>query len=106
MWRQTLEAHGLRLSRSKTKYMEYKFSMRQTNYIVKVSWINYTRRWVIDEDVNHRIQSTLDVICDRNVIFKLKGKFYGTTIRHAILYETECWMIKCKQENRLQVAEM
>ncbi|MED6123750.1 hypothetical protein PIB30_118080 [Stylosanthes scabra] len=67
----------------------------------------------IDEDVNHRIQagwlkwrSASDFICDKKVPLKLKGKFYRTTIRPAILYGTEYWAAKGEHEHKLSVAEM
>ena len=34
------------------------------------------------------------VLCDKRVPQKLKGKFYRTTIRPAILYGAECWLRK------------
>ena len=37
---------------------------------------------------------------------KLKGKFYGTTIRPAILYGAECWPTKIQHVQQLSVAEM
>ena len=55
----------------------------------------------IDEDVRHRISAgwlkwrqASGVLCDRRVPQKLKGKFYRTTIRLAMLYGTECWPTK------------
>jgi hypothetical protein len=51
----------------------------------------------IDEDVSYRIKAgwlqwrqASDVLCDPRVSLKLKGKFYRTTIRLAILYGAEC----------------
>jgi hypothetical protein len=51
----------------------------------------------IDEDVSHIIKvswlkwrQASDVLCDLRVSLKLKGKFYRTAIRPAILYEAEC----------------
>jgi hypothetical protein len=51
----------------------------------------------IDENVNHRIKAVWlkwrqasDVLCDPMVPLKLKGKFYKTVIRPAMLYEAEC----------------
>ena len=48
-------------------------------------------------DVNYRIQAgwtkwknASGVICDRKIPLKLKGKFYRTAIRPAMLYGTEC----------------
>ena len=37
---------------------------------------------------------------------KLKGKFYRTAIRPAMLYGTECWAAKGEHEHKLSVAEM
>jgi hypothetical protein len=51
----------------------------------------------IDEDVSHRIKAgwlkwrqVSTVLCDPRVPLKLKGKFYKTAIRPAILYRAEC----------------
>ena len=61
----------------------------------------------------HRIQAgwlkwrkASGVICDRKVPKKLKGKFYRTAIRPAMLYGSECWALKGQQEKKLGVAEM
>jgi hypothetical protein len=55
----------------------------------------------IDEDVSHRIKAVWlkwrqasGVLCDPRMLLKLKGKFYRTAIRPAILYRAECWLIK------------
>ncbi|KAM7524737.1 hypothetical protein LguiA_014639 [Lonicera macranthoides] len=127
-WRQTLEAHGFRLSRSKTEYMECKFSKRRStpNLEVKVGdnvIPQYTRfKYLgsiiqedgeIEGDVNHRIQAgwlkwrkASGVLCDKKVPLELKGKFYRTAVRPAMLYGTECWAVKSQHENKLNVAEM
>ncbi|KAK9101124.1 hypothetical protein Scep_024554 [Stephania cephalantha] len=67
----------------------------------------------IENDVTHRIQagrkkwrSATGVICDRNVPTKLKGKFYRTAIRPAMLYGSECWVVKQQQLHKMNVAEM
>jgi hypothetical protein len=128
LWRQTLEAHGFRLSRSKTEYMECRFSKKRANNSLRVKIGDHNIPQVtrfkylgsviqndgeIEEDVNHRIQagwmkwrSASGVICDRKVPLKLKGKFYRTAIRPAMLYGTECWAVKSQQEHKLSVAEM
>ncbi|KAF1865075.1 hypothetical protein Lal_00004449 [Lupinus albus] len=71
MWRQTLEAHGFRISQSKIEYMECKFSKRQTNPIVEakvgdhiiqqVTRSRYLRSIIqddreIERDENNRMQ--------------------------------------------------
>ena len=55
----------------------------------------------INSDVIHSIQagrlkwrSATGVLCDRNILLWLKGKFYRTAIRPALLYGTEYWAIK------------
>jgi hypothetical protein len=52
----------------------------------------------IDEDVRYRISAgwlkwrqASGVLCDKRVLQKLKGKFYRTAIRPAMLYGAECW---------------
>ncbi|KAG2648405.1 hypothetical protein PVAP13_1NG029600 [Panicum virgatum] len=67
----------------------------------------------IDEDVRHRISAgwlkwrqASGVLCDRRVPQKLKGKFYRTAIRPAMLYGAECWPTKSRHVQQLSVAEM
>ncbi|AQL08719.1 Retrovirus-related Pol polyprotein LINE-1 [Zea mays] len=67
----------------------------------------------IDEDVSHRIKAgwlkwrqAAGVLCDPRVPHKLKGKFYRTTIRPAMLYGAECWPTKRRHVQQLCVAEM
>ena len=45
-------------------------------------------------------------MCDKKVPLKLKGKFYPTAVRPALLYGTECWTVKSQHENQVSVAEM
>ncbi|TVU49550.1 hypothetical protein EJB05_00863, partial [Eragrostis curvula] len=73
LWRHTLELKGFSLSRS------------------KLNRAHENRD--IDEDVNHRIKTgwlkwcqASGVLCDTKMPQKLKGKFYRTTIRLAMLY--------------------
>jgi hypothetical protein len=51
----------------------------------------------IDEDLSHRIKAgwlkcrqASGVLCDPRVPLNLKGKFYRTVIRPAMLYGAEC----------------
>ncbi|XP_057532812.1 uncharacterized protein LOC130810692 [Amaranthus tricolor] len=67
----------------------------------------------IDGDIKHRIQAgwlkwraATAVLCDRNFPSKLKGKFYRTTIRPALLYRTECWPVEKIFEHKMEVTKM
>jgi hypothetical protein len=67
----------------------------------------------IDEDVSHRIKvgwlkwrQASGVLCDLRVLIKLKGKFYRTAIRPAMLYGAECWFTKRQHVQQLSLAEM
>ncbi|KAM1321398.1 hypothetical protein PS2_014084 [Malus domestica] len=62
----------------------------------------------LDGDLNHRIQaewmkwkSVSGVLCDRRRPLKLKGKFYRTAIRSAMLYGTECWAVKHQHVHKM-----
>ena len=67
----------------------------------------------IDEDVNHQIKAgwmkwrqASGILCDKRVPQKLKGKFYRTAVRPAMLYGAECWPTKRRHVQQLGVAEM
>ncbi|KAG2594592.1 hypothetical protein PVAP13_5KG006512 [Panicum virgatum] len=110
LWRRTLESKGFRLSRTKTEYMMCDFSATRHEG---------GRRLVlqkdgdIDEDVRHRISAgwlkwrqASGILCDKRVPQKLKGKFYRTAIRPAMLNGAECWPKKRRHVQQLSVAEM
>ncbi|KAL6584875.1 hypothetical protein OROMI_004164 [Orobanche minor] len=67
----------------------------------------------LDGDVAHRIKagwlkwkSATGVLCDPDMPHRLKGKFYRTAIRPALLYGTECWAVKQCHIQKMNVAEM
>ncbi|XP_018631867.2 uncharacterized protein [Nicotiana tomentosiformis] len=67
----------------------------------------------IDKDVTHRIGAgwmkwrlTSNVLYDKNMPLRLKGKFYKVAVRPIMLYEAECWTIKNSHTQKLKVAEM
>jgi hypothetical protein len=67
----------------------------------------------IDEDLNHRIKvgwlkwrQASGILYDPRMPLKLKGRFYRTTIRPAMLYGAECWPTKRRHVQQLSVAEM
>jgi hypothetical protein len=106
LWRQTLEAKGFRLSRSKMEYIKCDFSaitqeegdVRLDGQVVpKKDIFRYLGSMLqkngdIDEYVSHRIKvswlkwrQAFGVLYDPRVPLKLKGKFYRTVIRPAML---------------------
>jgi hypothetical protein len=67
----------------------------------------------IDEDVRHKISAgwlkwrqTSGVLCGKKVPQRLKGKFYRTAIRPAMLFGAECWLTKRRHIQQLSVVEM
>ena len=129
LWRMTLELKGFRLSRGKTEYMHCCFDDTQTHEATEIKLGSQTIQQVdkfrylgsiiqkdceVDSDVNNRIQAgwvkwrkTTGIICDRKVEDKIKEKFYRTpTIRPTMLYGSECWAIKRKHKQNLEVTEM
>ncbi|XP_070026013.1 uncharacterized protein [Nicotiana sylvestris] len=128
VWRQTLESKGFKLSRSKTEYLECKFSTESrdvgedvrlgSQVIPKRDSFKYLGLVIqgdgeIDEDVTHRIGAgwmkwrlASGVLCDKKVPPILKGKFYRAVVRPAMLYRAECWSVKNSHIQRLKVAKM
>ena len=117
-WRRTLESKGFRLSRTKTEYMMCDFSATMHEggdvsldgqVVPQKDTFRYLGSMLqkdgnIDEDVRHRISASWlkwrqasGILCDRRVPQKLKGKFYRTSIRSAMLYGAECWPTKRRQ---------
>jgi hypothetical protein len=67
----------------------------------------------IDANICHRIKAgwmnwrqASSILCDKRVPQKLKGKFYRTAIRPAMLFGAECWPTKRQHVQQLSVAEM
>ncbi|KAM3226749.1 hypothetical protein ACQJBY_059017 [Aegilops geniculata] len=127
LWRQTLESKGFRLSRTKTEYMMCGFSTTRCGeeevsldgqVVPRKDTFRYLGSMLqedggIDEDVNHRIKAgwmkwrqASGILCDKRVPQKLKGKFYRTAVRPAMLYGAECWPTKRRHVQQLGVAEM
>ncbi|PVH37302.1 hypothetical protein PAHAL_6G284100 [Panicum hallii] len=112
LWRHTLESSGFRLSRTKTEYMMCDFSPTR-HEDGDVSLEGQVKDGDIDEDVRHRISASWlkwrqasGVLCDKKVPQRLKGKFYRTAIRPAMLYGAECWPTKRRHVQQLSVAKM
>ncbi|XP_063540231.1 uncharacterized protein LOC134749265 [Cydia strobilella] len=118
-WLSAIERHGLRVSRTKTEFMECDFGGTEGvgsnieidgNNLPKVSRFKYlgsvlTTDSRIDEDVNHRVSAawlkwrTLSgVLCDARMPIKTKGKVYKTAVRPTAALK--------KHEQKLHITEM
>nr|XP_009774904.1 PREDICTED: uncharacterized protein LOC104224883 [Nicotiana sylvestris] len=128
VWRQALESKGFKLSKTKTEYLECKFSTEPRKVRVEVrlesqvipssgnfkylgSVIHRGRE--IDEYVIHRIgvgcmkwRLAYRVLYDKRVPPILRGKFYKAVVRPAMMYGVECWPIKNSHIRKMKVAEM
>ena len=51
-------------------------------------------------------RSTSRVLCDHRILIQLEGNFYHTTIQPAMLYGTECWIVKKQHIHKISVIEM
>ncbi|PVH64028.1 hypothetical protein PAHAL_2G167800 [Panicum hallii] len=115
LWRHTLESRGFRLSRTKTEYMMCDFSPTrhedgdvslEGQVVAKKDTFRYLGSMLQkDGDIDEDRQAS-GVLCEKKVPQRLKGKFYRTAIRPAMLYGAECWPTKRRHVQQLSVAEM
>ena len=122
-----MESKGFRLSRTKTEYIRCNFGTTnreeedislEGQVVPRKNTFRYLgsmlqRDGDIDEDVSHRIKAgwmkwrqASGVLCDKRVPQKLKGKFYRTAIRPAMLYGVECWPTKRRYVQQISVAKI
>ena len=102
-WREALQGKGLRINRSKTKYLRCIFSGKESigepevtvggEVVACMSKFKYLGSVIqsngeIDGDVTNRIQAgwlkwraATGVLCDKKFPSRLKGKFYRIAIR-------------------------
>ncbi|GMQ11846.1 hypothetical protein CsSME_00054325 [Camellia sinensis var. sinensis] len=113
IWRKALESKGFRISRTKTEYMECKFSNSnnesrgevkiENQELPKSEHFRYlgsiiTTAGEIDADVAHRIKAGWCKWRSASGVL--------TAIRPAMLYGMECWATKKQHVDKMSVAEM
>ena len=53
-----------------------------------------------------KLKRVSEILCDRGIRFRVKGKVYMTVVRPAMLYSAETWAVKKAQEEKLDEAGM
>ena len=124
-WRYALKRRGMKISRSKTKYLcingengEETMEMEGMK-VPRIKEFKYLGSIVQESDscereVKRRVQAGWNgwrkvsrIICDRKLPARVKGKAYGSVVRPAMAYGLETVAVTKKQvEEMLEVAEM
>ncbi|KAK3531229.1 hypothetical protein QTP70_015226, partial [Hemibagrus guttatus] len=119
-WRFALERRGIKVSRRKTEYMcvnerEGSGTVRlQGEEVKKVQEFKYLGSTVqsngeCGKEVKKRVQAgwnggrkVSEVLCDRKISARIKGKVYRTVVRPAMLYGLETVSLRKRQESELE----
>ena len=123
-WRYALEKRGIKVSRSKTKYLcinggndDETVKMENTK-VPRVKEFKYLRSRVqesvdYEREVKKRVQAVWNgwrrvsgVICYRKLPARVKGKVYSSMVKPAMLYGLEMVVVTKKQVKKMEVAEM
>ena len=123
-WKYALERSGMKVSRSKTKYLcvnggndEETVKMENTK-VPRVKEFKYLGSTVqesgsCEREVKRRVQAGWNrwrkvsgVICHRRLPARVKGKVYSSVVRTAMVYGLETVAVTKKQLKEMEVAEM
>ena len=123
-WRYALERRGIKVSRSKTKYLcinggndKETVKMEDTK-VPRVKKFNYLGSMFqesgsCEREVKKRMQAGWNgwrrvsgVICDRRLPATVKGKVYSSMVRPTMVYGLEMVAVTKKQVKEMEVAEM
>ena len=123
-WRFSLERRGMKVSRSKTKYLcinegndDETVKMENTK-VPRVKEFKYLVSTVqesgsCDREIKKRVQAGWNgwkrvsgVICDRRLPARVKGKVHNSVVRPAMVYGLETVAVTKKQVEEMKVAEM
>ena len=123
-WRYALKIRGIKVSRSKTKYLcinggndDETVKMEDTK-VARVKEFKYLVSTVqesggCEREVKKSVQAewigwrkVSGVICDKRLAAREKGKVYSSVVRPAMAYRLETVAITKKQVEEMEVAEM
>ena len=123
-WKYALERRGMKVSKSKTKYLcinggndDETVKMEYTK-VPRVKEFKYLGSTVqesggCEREVKKRVQAGWNgwrkvsgVICDRRLPARVKGKVYSLMVRPAMVYGLETVAVTKKQVEEMEVAEM
>ena len=123
-WRYALERRGMKVSRSKTRYLcingkndDEAVKMDDTK-VQRVKEFKYLGSTVqesgsCEREVTKRVHAAWNgwrkvsgVICDRRLPARVKGKVYSSVVRPAMVYGLETVAVTRKQMEEMEVAEM
>ena len=123
-WKYTFERRGMKVSRSKTKYLcinggnhDKTVKMEDTK-VPRVKEFKYLGSMVQESggckrEVKKRLQAgwngwrrVLGVICNRRLPARVKGKVYSSVVRPAMVYGLETMAVKKKEVEEMEVADM
>lgn len=126
-WTDRLEKHGLRVSRTKTEYLVTRFRQAENGEeeirlgeenLKTVKAFKYLGSIIqdnasLEEEVRNRTRAAWSkwrevsgVVCDRRMPLWLKGKVYKAVLRPVLLYGSECWALKKREEQAIATTEM
>ena len=123
-WRYALERRGMKISRSKTKYLcinggnDNKVVKIDNAKVPRVKEFKYLGSTVqesggCERAAKRRVQAGWNrwrrvsgVICDRRLPARVKGKVYSSVVRPAKVYGLETLAVTKKQVKEMEVAEM
>ena len=123
-WRYALERRGMKVSRSKTKYLcinggnDYKTVTMEDTKVPRVKEFKYLGSTVqesggFEREVKKRVQAEWNGwrkvsggICERKLPARVKGKVYSSVVRPAMVYGLETVAVTKKQVEEMEVTEM
>ena len=124
VWRNALERRGLKVSRSKTKYLkagdvddgeELKLQGDKLKRVKNFKYLGSTvsSNGRCEEEVRRRIQAgwmswkkESGVLCDRKLSARVKGKMYKSVVKPATLYGMKTVAVMERQVGKMEVAKL